>query len=276
MIGKKNRYKMTTYISLIVLGSMALLPIFWMLSVSFRSNPEVFAAPLSLLPKTWTLDAFKTVFENKDLLKLFINSYIIALSVTFICVLFAALAGYGFSRFQFKAKRAAIAYILITQMFPMVLLVIPYFLFITRMGLYNSYLALILAYTSFALPFSIMMMRDFINTIPTELDEAAKMDGCGPYKTFFYIILPPSLPGLIATGVYTFILAWNEFLFAVVLTNSIEVRPLTIGIGMLIGEFTTEWNALMALSFMASAPLIIVFLFVQKYFLQGLTAGSVK
>ena len=120
------------------------------------------------------------------------------------------------------------------------------------------------------------MIRDFISTIPRELDEAAKMDGCGPLKTFFYIIIPPSLPGLIATGVYTFILAWNEFLFAVVLMNTIDARSLTIGIGTLIGEYSTEWNQLMALSFMASVPLILVFLFLQKYFLQGLTAGSVK
>lgn len=271
---RKNKFGV--YLSLTVLGSIAMIPIFWMISIAFRSNPEVFASPLKLLPPTFTLDAFRTVFENKDLIQLFINSYIIALSVTFICIIAAAMAGYGFSRFDFKGKRSALIYILLTQMFPMVLLVIPYFLFITRVGLYNTYFALILAYTSFALPFSIMMMRDFINTIPKELDEAAKIDGCGPLKSFFYIILPPCLPGLIATGVYTFILAWNEFLFAVILTNSIEVRPLTIGIGMLIGEFTTEWNALMALSFMASAPLIIVFLFVQKYFLQGLTAGSVK
>ena len=238
---RKNKFGV--YLSLIVLGSIAMVPIFWMISIAFRTNPEVFASPLKLLPPTFTLDAFKTVFENRDLIQLFVNSYIIALSVTFICIISAAMAGYGFSRFDFKGKRSAIIYILLTQMFPMVLLVIPYFLFITRVGLYNTYFALILAYTSFALPFSIMMMRDFINTIPKELDEAAKIDGCGPLKSFFYIILPPCLPGLIATGVYTFILAWNEFLFAVILTNSIEVRPLTIGIGMLIGEFTTEWNA---------------------------------
>ncbi|MFD0871507.1 carbohydrate ABC transporter permease [Paenibacillus residui] len=265
-----------TYLSLLVLGSILLLPIAWMISISLRPNPEVFAMPLKIFPETPTLDAFRTVLQNRDLLRLFVNSYIIALSVTFLCIFLASLAGYGFSRFKFKGKKTALVYILLTQMFPMVLLSIPYFLFITRAGLYNTYFALILAYTSFALPFSIMMMRDFIATIPQELDEAAKIDGCGAFKTFFYIIIPPSLPGLIATGVYTFILAWNEFLFAVVLTNTINVRPLTIGIGMLIGEFTTEWNALMALSFMASAPLVIVFLFVQKYFLQGLTAGSVK
>lgn len=272
----RKRHTNMTYLSLIVLGSILMVPIAWMISIAFRGNSEVFSMPLHIFPENPTLDAFRTVFQNKDLLRLFLNSYIIALSVTFICILFASLAGYGFTRFNFKGKNTALVYILLTQMFPMVLLSIPYFLFITNAGLYNTYLALILAYTSFALPFSIMMMRDFIRTIPKELDEAATIDGCGYFQTFFKIILPPSLPGLIATGVYTFILAWNEFLFAVVLTNSINVRPLTIGISMLIGEFSTEWNALMALSFMGSLPLIIVFLFLQKYFLQGLTAGSVK
>ncbi|MFC4302462.1 MULTISPECIES: carbohydrate ABC transporter permease [Paenibacillaceae] len=272
----RRRNQVSTYLTIVVLGSILMVPIAWMISIAFRSNPDVFSMPLQLIPEHPTLDAFRTVFGNKSLLRLFVNSYIIALSVTAICILFASLAGYGFTRFKFKGKNGALIYILLTQMFPMVLLSIPYFLFITSVGLYNTYIALILAYTSFSLPFSIMMMRDFIATIPKEMDEAATIDGCGPFKTFFLIILPPSLPGLIATGVYTFILAWNEFLFAVVLTNSVNVRPLTIGIGMLIGEFATEWNALMALSFMASVPLILVFLFLQKYFLQGLTAGSVK
>lgn len=265
-----------TYLSIIVLSSILMIPIGWMISISIRPNPEVFAMPLRLIPDTPTLDAFRTVFQNRELVRLFLNSYLISIAVTFICILFASMAGYGFTRFKFRGRNSALIYILLTQMFPMVLLSIPYFLFITGAGLYNTYFALILAYTSFSLPFSIMMMRDFISTIPKELDEAATIDGCGPFKTFFYIIIPPSLPGLIATGVYTFILAYNEFLFAVVLTNSVSVRPLTIGISMLIGEFSTEWNALMALSFMASVPLIIVFLFLQKYFLQGLTAGSVK
>lgn len=272
----KTRTNAFVYLSLLVLTSIVLLPIAWMVSISLRHNTEVFSMPLRWIPENINLDAFRAVLQNPDMTRLFINSYVIAIAVTFLCLLFAALAGYGFSRFQFKGKKTMLLYILLTQMFPMVLLSIPYFLLITRAGMYNTYGALILAYTSFALPFSIIMIRDFISTIPRELDEAAKMDGCGPLKTFFYIIIPPSLPGLIATGVYTFILAWNEFLFAVVLTNTIDARPLTIGIGTLIGEYSTEWNQLMALSFMASVPLILVFLFLQKYFLQGLTAGSVK
>jgi multiple sugar transport system permease protein len=268
--------KASVYLSLIVLTSIILLPIGWMISIAIRDNTDVFKMPLQLIPESPNLNAFRAVLANPDMVRLFVNSYVIAISVTFLCILFAALAAYGFSRFNFKGKRTMLIYILVTQMFPMVLLSIPYFLIITRYGMYDTYAALIFAYTSFALPFSIIMLRDFISTIPKELDEAAKIDGCGPLKTFFHIIIPPSLPGLIATGVYTFILAWNEFLFAVILTNSVKAKPLTIGIGSLVGEYSTQWNQLMALSILASAPLILVFLFLQKYFLQGLTAGSVK
>ncbi len=270
---KRNQ---STYIVILILSFAVLVPIFWMISIAFRPNAEVFITPLQVIPKHPSLESFRTVFANRDLLRLFVNSYIISFSVTLICIIFSAMSGYAFSRFSFRGRNIALLYILITQMFPMVLLSIPYFLFSVKIGIYNTYIALILAYTSFSLPFSIMMMRDFIATIPRELDEAAIIDGCGIMRTFFYIILPPSIPGMIATGIYTFILSWNEYLFAVILTNTINVRPLTIGIGMLIGEYSTEWNALMSLTFLASAPLILIFLFLQKYFLQGLTAGSVK
>jgi multiple sugar transport system permease protein len=266
----------STYVSLVVLTSIILFPVFWMISVSLRTNVEVFTLPVRWIPEKITFDSFRTILGNPEFMQLFVNSYFIAFCVTILCLLFASLAGYGFARFSFRGKRFMIIYILVTQMFPMVLLSIPYFLLISNAGLYNTYTALILAYCSFALPFAILMIRDFINTIPRELDDAAKIDGCGLMRTFISIILPPALPGLIATGVYTFILSWNEFLFAVVLTQTPDIRPLPIGIGMLIGEYTTEWNVLAALSFMSSVPLIVIFLFVQKYLLKGLTAGSVK
>ncbi|WP_240415233.1 carbohydrate ABC transporter permease [Paenibacillus periandrae] len=271
-----NMRRVGLYALISLLTFLVMVPLLWMLSVSLRTNVQVFSIPLNLLPPSPDLDAYKQIFAKPDMIRLFLNSYIVAFAVTLLCIFLSALSGYGLSRYQYKGKRFIVLYVLLTQMFPMVLLCIPYFLIISRMGLYNTYTALILAYTSFALPFSMLMMRDFVNSIPRELDEAATMDGCGAYRTFFQIILPPCLPGLIATGVYTFILAWNEYLFAVVLTQNISSRPLTLGIGMLIGEFTTQWNQLMALSLMASVPLLVIFMFVQKYFLQGLTGGSVK
>lgn len=268
--------KFITYALIILIAIPLALPLFWMVSVAFRENSEVFSIPLRIVPETWSITAFGNVFSDPDKIRLFVNSYIIAFSTMAIALVLASLGAYGFARYKVRGAKFMLVYILMTQMFPMVLLAIPYFITITRIGLYDTYGALILANVSFALPFSILMLRDFVKSLPVELDEAAKIDGAGPYRTFFSVILPNLRPGLIATGVYAFILAWNEFLFGVVLTNSIASRPLTVGIATLKGEFSTFWNEIMSLSILGSVPLIIVFFLIQRHFVAGLTAGSVK
>lgn len=268
--------KFITYALIILIAIPLALPLFWMVSVAFRENSEVFSIPLRIVPETWSITAFGNVFGDPDKIRLFVNSYIIAFSTMAIALVLASLGAYGFARYKVRGAKFMLVYILMTQMFPMVLLAIPYFITITRIGLYDTYGALILANVSFALPFSILMLRDFVKSLPVELDEAAKIDGAGPYRTFFSVILPNLRPGLIATGVYAFILAWNEFLFGVVLTNSIASRPLTVGIATLKGEFSTFWNEIMSLSILGSVPLIIVFFLIQRHFVAGLTAGSVK
>jgi multiple sugar transport system permease protein len=273
----RNRIGNTpTYVVLLVFLLPVALPLLWMVSTSLRTNAEVAAVPISLLPDSLTFSAFRAVFADPDTLQLFVNSYVISLSVAVLCVLLASLAAYGFSRFTFRGKRFMLLYILLTQMFPLVLLAVPFFLLMSRAGLYDTYAALIIANLSFALPFSILMLRDFIDTIPRELDEAATVDGCSPLRTFFMIILPTCIPGLVATAVYAFILAWNEFLFAVVLTNSTSAQPLPVGISLLQGEQSTLWNEIMAVSLLGSIPLVIVFMIIQRFLVAGLTAGSVK
>lgn len=268
--------RFVTYAVLLAGALPVVIPMLWMLSVALRENRHVFSIPLKLVPPAITFEAFEAVFSDPDRMRLYLNSYIISIAVTVICVITASLAGYGFSRFRFRGKTTMLAYILLTQMFPLVLLAVPYFLFMSRVGLYDSYLALILANASFALPFCMLMLRDFVGKIPRELDEAALVDGCSTLRAFFTIILPTMSPGLVATAVYAFILSWNEFLFAVVLTNSVNARPLTVGIAMLQGEFRTFWNEIMAMSILGSLPLILAFLLVQKYLLAGFTAGSIK
>ena len=274
-MGKRIR-KGIIYFLLISASIVVLFPLLWMVLISIRNNNEVFTIQTRVIPRVPNVDAFRAIIRNPEMVRLFINSYIVAIAVTVISLFLASISGYGLSRFKFAGKKFVILYLLLTQMFPMVLLSVPYFMTISKLGLYNTHSALTMAYISFALPFSTLMMRDFISTIPVEIDEAAIVDGCGRLKVFWQIVLPPSLPGLIATGVYTFILAWNEFLFATVLTQDITARTLPVGIGMLIGQYTTQYNQMMALSVLASIPLVICFLFVQKYLIQGLTAGSVK
>lgn len=274
---KKQKYrKMLVTIVLLIFSAVMIFPLAWMFLISIRNNNEVFTIPTKIIPSVITFKPYQTILAKSDMLCLFLNSYIVTIAVTAVSVFLAMLAGYGLSRFVFRGKRFTVLYLLLTQMFPLVLLSVPYFLVISKMGLYNTRTALVIVDVSFALPFSTLMMRDFISTIPVEIDEAAIMDGCGRLRTFFQIIMPVSVPGIVATAVYTFILAWNEFLYATILTSDTQARTLPVGIGMLIGQYTTQYNEMMALSVMASIPLIIAFLFFQKYFVEGMTAGSVK
>lgn len=264
------------YAMLLAFSAPVIVPVLWMLSISLRENRDVSTIPLKILPPEFSLVAVQNVLSDPTKLRLFANSYVIAISVTVLCLLLASLAGYGLARFRFRGRTVVVGYVLLTQMLPLVLLCLPYFLIISQAGLYDTRVALILANTSFALPFAILMLRDFVNTIPKDLDEAAAIDGCGIFRTFFTIILPNCAPGLLATGVYAFILAWNEFLFAVVLTNTIKSRPLTVGIKLLQGEFSTFWNEIMVMSLLGSLPLLLVFVLIQKYLVAGLTAGAVR
>ena len=273
---KQKIRKVFITILLLVFSAIIIFPLAWMFLISIRNNNEVFTIPTRIFPETATIKPYLTIMGKPDMMRLFLNSYIVTVSVTVLSVFLAMLAGYGLSRFTFRGKRFTVLYLLLTQMFPLVLLSVPYFLVISKMGLYNTRTALVIVDISFALPFSILMMRDFISTIPVEIDEAAIMDGCTRLRTFFQIIIPVSAPGIVATAVYTFILAWNEFLYATILTSDTAARTLPVGIGMLIGQYTTQYNEMMALSVMASIPLIIAFLFFQKYFVEGMTAGSVK
>ena len=169
-----------------------------------------------------------------------------------------------------------LGFLIITQMFPLVLLTIPYFQTLVTLGLYDTLTSLILVYTSFCLPFCILMLMSYFADIPRELEEAAMVDGCSRLQAIWRVIMPLSFPALIGAGLYTFLLAWNEFLFAVVLIESWEKRVVTMAIYSLLAEFVTEWNMLMAFSVIASAPLVVAFIFLQKYVVRGMTVGAIR
>lgn len=177
---------------------------------------------------------------------------------------------------DFKGKKLSNLFIVATQTIPPISLLIPYFGLIIVFKLYNTRLGLILTYTSFCLPYSILMMTGYMNTIPTELDEAILVDGGNRILALFRVILPIVVPGIIATGIYTFMLAWNEFLFALTLTKSIDMRTIPVGISLLMGEHAYKWNLMMSMSILGSLPLLILYLFAQKSFISGLSAGSIK
>lgn len=261
--------------SLLILAILVMcFPIAWMLSVSFRPNVEVMKIPPDWLPQVFTLEGYRKFFSNPRYVGVFFNTLLISVIVTFLSLILGALAAYALARFRFKGYRAVMMFLIITQMFPLVLLCIPYFRVFITLGLYDTIVALIIVYLTFTLPFVILMLRSYFLSIPRDMEEAAMVDGCTRYGAIFRILFPMSYPAFIGAGLYTFLLAWNEFLFAVVLVESWENRVLTMAIYSLLAEFVTDWNTMMAFSVLASLPLVGVFIFLQRYMVQGMTGGA--
>jgi multiple sugar transport system permease protein len=261
----------------LVIGALfAGLPVVWMLSTSFKNNGEVFQNPPNLITESFSLDAYLEILGNGAQLRFFLNSYIVAFAVTVLTLLVAILAGYAFSRFRFPFQRTINAVIVSVQVVPPITLVIPYFGLVVALGLYNTYLGLILTHMVFTLPYAIIMITAYLNTLPRELDESVKIDGGTSWTALWRILVPISVPGLIAVGVYTFMISWNEYLFALTLTRTDDMRTVPIGIQLLMGQHSYEWNQMMAMSILGSIPVLLLFLLFQRRFIGGLTAGAVK
>ncbi len=265
-----------TYLGLAVGLVFAGFPILWMFFTSLKSNTEIFALPPRLLPDDFTIAAYLSIFNDPAKVRFFINSYLVAGVVTLLTVLIAILTAYGFSRYTFRFKNTLNVFIISTQTVPPITLLIPYFGMVVAFGIFDTYFALILTYMVFTLPYAILLMTGYLNTLPKELDEAVLIDGGSSWTALWRVIVPLSAPGIVATAVYTFLLAWNEFLFALTLTKSMEMRTVPIGIELLMGQHAFEWNEMMAMSVLGSLPLLVLYLIAQRYFLAGMTAGSVK
>lgn len=271
------RTKQVLVILALLLGALyAGGPVVWMISSSLKSNTEIFAYPPRLIGETSSLDAFRAVLTDPEKVRFFINSYLVSGMVTLSTLVVGILAGYGFSRYQFPLKRLLNMLIISVQAVPPITLLIPYFGLIVALRLFNTYAALVLTYMVFTLPYAILMMTGYFNTLPRELDEAVMIDGGSSLVALWRVLVPISLPGIVATGIYTFMQAWNEFLFALTLTKTMDMRTVPVGIEMLMGQHAYEWNQMMAMSVMGSLPVLILFLFFQRYFIAGMTAGSVK
>jgi len=257
----------------------AVFPFVWILSTSFKPAAEIYQTP-TLIPHNMTLEGYQNIlmsgarqFDFKQWLS---NSVTVASVTTAFSLIIAALGGYGLSRFRFRGRKALSYSILITQVIPGSLLLIPLYVILNLMGLINSLMALILAYTTFAVPFCTWMMKGFFDTIPKSLDEAAVMDGCGHFQTFYAIVAPLTVPGLLATGLFSFINGWNEYLFASILVQRYNKWTITVGLASFIGQYATNWAAVMAGATIITVPVILAFWFLQRYLVSGMTAGAVK
>ena len=251
-------------------------PVLWMVAASFKSNTEIFAYPPRLITESFSSNAYKVVLTNPEKLRFFFNSYLVSILVTILTLIVGTLAGYSFSRYDFIFKKSLNMIIISIQAVPPITLLIPYFSLIVTLKLYNTYAALVLTYMVFTLSYAIIMMTGYFNTMPKELDEAVMIDGGSRVIALWRVLIPISLPGIVATGIYTFMLAWNEFLFALTLTKTIDMRTVPVGIQMLMGQHSYEWNEMMAMSVLGCLPVLILYLFFQRYFMAGMTAGSVK
>jgi multiple sugar transport system permease protein/raffinose/stachyose/melibiose transport system permease protein len=259
----------------LVLLVVILLPFFWMVSVSLKPADEPFAIPAKLWPDRPTLDNYVTAFRPEFEIY-FINSIIVSLSTVVITVSLALLAAYSFTRSQARLILICMSLVIVAQMFPASAIIIPIYKIMKSADLLNTYTSLILAYVTMTLPVAIWMLRGFLARLPVELDEAAAVDGCGPLRTFFFVILPLCRPGIIATSVFVLIVTWQEFLFALSFTSTKDMRTLPVGMNDFIGQYGIRYGELMASSVLISLPVIVIFFLLQRQFVAGLTAGAVK
>ena len=268
--------KALIWVFLILVCIYCLIPFAWMLSTSLKTETEAFRIPPTWIPLEPTIESYIGIWVRKNFGIYFLNSTIISLATAVLSTFFGALAGYGFSRFLFKGRKFLIGFFLATQMLPGVLLVGPYFKIMSRLGLYDTRTGLIIAFLTICLPFSTWMMKGFIDKVPLELDQSAMVDGCSRIGLFFKIILPIVAPGMVATILFAFLLAWGDLLWALCLTSSENMITVTLGIARTVGEFRIIWPMLMAGSLVGGMPAILLYIFLQRLLVQGLTAGAVK
>lgn len=273
---KSKNNKVATYLILTILSVLVIFPVFWMVSISFRPNIDVFKYPLQLLPNTPTIEAYEKVFHNPKIITYFVNSYLNSIIVTAVSTIFAIFAGYGISRYEFRGKRLFNTFVVGTQTIPSVTLIIPFFILMVTYKLYDTRTGLLLAYISFALPYTIVMMVGYYNSIPKSFDEAARIDGASDLQVMWRVIVPVARSGIMSTMLYTFVLSWNEYIFASTLVRNDALKTIPIGIALLKGEYSYEWNVLMAMSIVGSIPVLLFYLFGQKGFIAGLGEGGVK
>lgn len=268
--------RVLNFLGLSAILVIVLFPIIWMVFASIRPAAETLRSPPSWFPQEITFAAYGDLLSDSRQMGYFLNTYLIATSTAALSIILGALCAYGFSRFRIRGARFILLGILALQLLPNVSLLLPFFNLAQFLRIHDTYAALIIADTAFALPIAIWLLKGFFDTIPVALEEAALLDGCSRLQCLRYIVLPLALPGLIGTGIFTFLWAWNEFMFAVVLTSGPEVAPLTVRMSQFFSQYGRDWNNIMALNVIASLPLLVAFIWLQRWVVAGMTAGAVK
>jgi arabinogalactan oligomer / maltooligosaccharide transport system permease protein len=255
---------------------IALYPALNVLSISLRPGNNLRATDLAIIPENATLESYRQLFTEQPFWLWLGNSLIVAAGVTVTGVALAAIGGYAFSRFRFVGRNSTMLAILTTQMFPATMLLLPLYILIARLGLINTFLGLMVFYTSTALPFCVWQMKGFYDTIPASLEEAARIDGCSRAEAFWRVILPLAAPGLVITALFSFMAAWSEFIVAAQVMQDERMFTLPLGLKSFQASMSTQWGLYAAASIIVSLPVVVVFLMLSKFLVSGLTLGSVK
>ncbi|ALN74295.1 carbohydrate ABC transporter permease [Aureimonas sp. AU20] len=262
--------------ALLLFVLFALFPLYWLVKVSVTPNDLMYSEGVRMWPSRTSLEHFRFVLENSNFPLFFRNSLIVSLSTAAIVTVIAAFGGYAFSRFAFRGKMWITGLLLVTQMFPLVMLIAPIFRMLSPLGLTNSLTGLILVYTTFNVPFAIFLMQSFFDGIPRDLEEAAQIDGASRFQAFREIIVPLTLPGMAATLGFVFTAAWSELLFALMLVSKVDASTFPVGLLSFVSKFGVDFGQMMAAGVLALIPAVLFFLLIQRFLVQGLTAGAVK
>ncbi|MGH7318536.1 MAG: carbohydrate ABC transporter permease [Candidatus Rokuibacteriota bacterium] len=264
------------YVGAAVLVFQAAFPFLWMASTSMKPPVEVFAQPPSFVPEAPTLENFWRLFTATNFLIYFRNSLTVAGLVVLLTMVVGAAGAYSLTRFRYPGREQVAGLILCTYMFAPIMIVIPFFILAKKLGIQNTHLALVLAFASFCLPFALWLLRAFFETIPIELEEAALVDGADRFRAVVHVVLPLALPGLIATGIFTFILAWNDYIFTRILISADELKTLPVGVQDLFHSALIDWGLIMAAGVLITIPALAFFVGVQRHLVAGWGSGGLK
>ena len=264
------------YVPVVIWVLLTIFPYYWFINISLTANDMVMKLPVYYYPKHFSLSNYIKMFTVMDFGQYFRNSIIVAGGTTIVITLLAIFGGYALSRYSFRGKSGVMLLLLITQMFPGIILLIPLFSIFVKLGIYDSLSSLILVNATTNLPFCMIMCCGFYATVPPTLEEAAMIDGCNTTKALFRVVLPAILPGIVTCGAFAFVNAWNEFVFSLNFISTSSKFTIPVGLSMMQGEYTVNYGGIAAGTIVALAPVLLIFCYIQKYLVGGLTAGAVK
>lgn len=276
--GKNKKTNLILCIISVAFMVVLLFPLYWIIVTSLKGEQEIFQIPPTLFPAKLNLASYAAQLKNGDfnMFQSFANSLVISLSCMFIAVLLAVPASYGLARFNFRGKKITILGFLITQMLPVSVILTPMFIIFNKMNLINSPISAILADATIGIPFSILILKNYFSSIPQELEDASCIDGCNRFTSFIRIFIPIAFPGVIVCAVFSFLYAWGDLAFGMTFIQDQTLRPITAGIFNFMGQYGTKWSYLTAFAVVTIIPVVLIFIFMQKYIISGLTSGAVK